>query len=149
MVIVTGKGRKERWMPLGATALQALWEYLMLRSQRAGKPTTALWISPQGRPLTPKAIYLTIKALGARAHDPGLHIHRFRHTSAINLLREGMSEPMLRLLGGWKKIPETYLRTPAAEDAARIHREISPADRLGEALEGHQARRRGSAKGRL
>ena len=52
---------------------------------------------------------------------------------------------MLRLVGGWKKIPDTYLRTLAAEDAARIHREISPADRLGEALEG----RRGKARGRL
>lgn len=27
LVLVMGKGRKERWMPLGAKALEELWEY--------------------------------------------------------------------------------------------------------------------------
>ena len=49
-----------------------------------------------------------------------MNMHRFGHTFAINVLRSGMSEPMLRLLGGWKKIPDTYLRTLSVEDAARV-----------------------------
>ena len=98
----------------------------------------------------PVVIYRTIKRLGERAEIPDLHTHRFRHSYAVNALRAGMSEPMLRLIGGWKKVPPTYLRTLDAEDAARIHREISPADRLVEALE-HRSedRRRGAARGRL
>ena len=70
------------------------------------------------------------------------------HSYAVNALRASMSEPMLGLVGGWKKIPDTYLRTLAAEDATRIHREISPADRLGQALQANQ-KRRGPARGRL
>ena len=35
-----------------------------------------------------------------------------------------------QLAGGWKRIPDTYLRTLGAEDVARVHREISPADKL-------------------
>ena len=46
-------------------------------------------------------------------------------------------------------LPETYLRTLAVEDAARIHREISLADRLGEALEHRGQDRRRDARGRL
>ena len=56
---------------------------------------------------------------------------------------------MLRLIGGWQKIPETYMRTLAIDDAAKELRAISPADRLGEALEGRQDRCRGQATGRL
>ena len=32
LILVMGKGRKERWMPLGAATLEALWEYLTLKS---------------------------------------------------------------------------------------------------------------------
>ena len=43
-----------------------------------------------------------------------------------------MSEPMLRLVGGRKKIPDTYLQTLAAEDAARTHREKQDQDQRRE-----------------
>lgn len=149
MVVVMGKGRRERWLPLGATATAALWDYMAIR-RKMRTETNALWISGQGGGMGPVVLYRLIKRLGAQAEIPDLHTHRFRHSYAVNALRAGMSEPMLRLVGGWKKIPETYLRTLAAEDAARIHREISPADRLGEALEHRgQDRRRGDARGRL
>jgi integrase len=71
-----------------------------------------------------------LERLAKRAGLPGLHPHQFRHTYAINALRSGMPERVLMLSGGWKKIPETYFRTLGAEDVARVHREISPADRL-------------------
>ena len=41
-----------------------------------------------------------------------------------------MPEKVLRMIAGWKKIPETYFATLTAEEAAAFHREISPADRL-------------------
>jgi len=93
---------------------------------------------------------LLLKALGRRVGDPDLHTHRFRHSFTMNALRSGMKEPMLRLIGGWKKIPETCMRTLAVEDAARELREISPADRLGEAFVVQQKnRRKGQPRGRL
>ena len=66
------------------------------------------------------------------------------------MLRNGMPLPMVELVGGWKKMPATYLRTLAAEDAAVDFEKFSPADRLGEAVERQgQNRRRGQARGRL
>ena len=41
-----------------------------------------------------------------------------------------MSERVLHIVGGWKKIPDTYMRTLGYEDAEKFHRQISPADRL-------------------
>ena len=133
---------------MGATATAALWEYLAVR-RKIRTETDALWLSGQGGAMGATVLYRTVKRRDEKADIPDLHTHRFRHSYAVNALRAGMSEPMLRLVGGWKKIPPTYLRTLDMEDAARIHREISPADRLGEALEGRQDRRRGQARGRL
>ena len=42
-----------------------------------------------------------------------------------------MSERVLQIVGGWKKITDTYMRTLGYEDAEKFHRQISPADKLG------------------
>ena len=59
--------------------------------------------------------------------EPGLWD---RLTWAMNMLRAGMPKEMIRRIAGWQKIPETYFRTLAAEDMARGHKEMSPADKL-------------------
>ena len=148
-VLVMGKGRRERWMPLGNVAQETLWEYLQVRS-RIPSVGDALWVSERGQAMQPNWLYLMLKRLGERAGILNLHTHRFRHTYAMNALRSGMPERVLMLAGGWKRIPETYFRTLGAEDVARVHREISPADRLGraEAVQNRQ-RKQGKARGKL
>jgi len=148
-ILVMGKGRRERWMPLGSVPQEALWEYMQARVMLAGNER-GLWVSEQGRPMQPNGIYTTIKKLGERAGIPNLHTHRFRHTYAVNALRGGMPERVLMLAGGWKRIPETYFRTLGAEDVARFHRQISPADRLGQAqAKDKRDQKRGKPRGRL
>ena len=111
--------------------------------------TDVLWVSAQGGAMGPVVLYRTIKRLGERADIPDLHTHRFRHSYAMNALRAGMSEPMLRLLGSCKKIPPTYLRTLDMDAAARIHRDISPTDRLGDGGSDTQEQRQGQPRGRI
>ena len=41
-----------------------------------------------------------------------------------------MPEQVLKIVGGWKKIPETYFRMLGEEDAKEFHRQVSPGDRL-------------------
>lgn len=102
LVVVMGKGRRERWLLLGATATAALWDYITVR-RKMRTESDALWVSGQGRGMGPTVLYRLIKRLGARAEIPDLHTHRFRHSYAVNALRAGMSEPMLRLVGGGRK----------------------------------------------
>ncbi|MCH7622001.1 MAG: tyrosine-type recombinase/integrase [Chloroflexi bacterium] len=127
---VMGKGRRERWMPIGDKVRELLGEYIRLRDQLTPN-TDALWVSGTGRAIQPSWLYNMLKRLGERAGISGLHTHRFRHTYAVTALREGMPEKVLEIVGGWRKIPDTYLRTLGDEDARRFHRQISPGDRLG------------------
>ena len=143
MIKVMGKGRRERWMALGSAALEALWEYLRVRGEF--EEGDHLWVDQLGRPMVSNWLYLMLIRLGKRAGIKGLHTHRFRHTYAVNALRAGMPERILQIAGGWRRIPDTYLRTLDEEDAARIHRSISPADRLN----GVQPRKNSAARGRL
>ena len=118
-------------MPLGDAAKSVLMDYLQER-EKLHPNTDALWVSGQGRAIKPNGIFQMLKRLGKRAGIPNLRTHRFRHSYAINALRAGMPERVLQIVGGWKKIPETYFRTLDAEDAMEFHRQVSPGTSWGE-----------------
>ena len=64
----------------------------------------------------------------------------------------GMPEQVLKIVGGWRKIPETYFRTLGEEDAKEFHRQVSPGDRLGKATSVRRTRQQpgnGHTRGRL
>ena len=149
-LLVMGKGRKERKMPIGDTARSAIWDYLQEREALMPR-TTAPWVSEQGEALLPNGICQLLRRLAKRANIEGMHPHRFRHSYAINTLRAGMPEQVLKIVGGWRKIPETYFKTLGEEDAIEFHRQVSPGDRLGRTASvgrtHHQGRRRGEALG--
>ena len=149
MILVMGKGRRERMMPVGEVVKAALWDYLQARQEQS-PGHTALWVSSRGDPMLPVWIYRMIKRTGENCGIPNLHTHRFRHSYAMNAVRKGVSDEILRVVGGWGKIPETYFRTLAQEDLLANHREISPADRLGRKRASKRRHRPGEdAKGRL
>ena len=148
-VRVMGKGRRERWMSLGEVARAMLIDYLQER-EKLSPPTNAVWVSGQGKALQPNGVFQIIKRLGKRAGIADLHTHRFRHSYAVNVLRAGMPERVLEIVGGWKKIPKTYFRTLGEEDAMEFHRQVSPGDRLGRAPSGRKGQpRQGPWRGKL
>ena len=113
---------------------------------------SALWVSEHGEAMEPGWLYLMLKRLGKRAGISGLHTHRFRHSYAMNALRNGMPERVLEMIGGWRKIPDTYFRTLGAEDARQFHKQVSPGDRLGRASAARKSSRQrsqGKPRGRL
>ena len=143
-----GKGRKERKMPIGETARSAIWDHLQEREALIPR-TKALWVSEQGEALLPNGICQLLKCLAKRANIEGTHPHSFRHSYAINALRAGMPEQALKIVGGWRKIPETYFKALGEEDAIEFHRQISLGDRLGKAVSSRRARQQGRQRGRL
>ena len=149
-LLVMGKGRKERRMPIGDTARSVMWDYL--REREALMPRTmSLWVSEQREALLPGGICQILKRLAKRANIEDMHPHRFRHSYAINALRAGIREQVAKIVGGWKKIPETYFRTLGEEDAREFHRQVSPGDRLRKTPSGRGTRRpsgNGKSKGK-
>ena len=65
---VTGKRAKERQMPIGSVATEALWEYLQERRRVALGHVADLWVDSRGNELSrPGWLYLRLKRLAAAA----------------------------------------------------------------------------------
>lgn len=86
-VIVEGKGRKERQVPVGRMALSAVQAWLRERHQFAEFDQQALFVSKQGNRLSARSVEKRLKEWGERAGVAGsLYPHRLRHSFATEML---------------------------------------------------------------
>jgi integrase/recombinase XerD len=127
---VLGKGSKERFVHLGRLARQALWLYVHHeRVEPLRYRDKHVFLTRQGRPFDRYSLRHLIKRLGNRA-DVSVTTHLFRHTCAVERLRNGMDLESLRHLLGHAKIQTTqkYLTALNEEDVAKKARRTSPGD---------------------
>lgn len=135
LVIVVGKGHKQRTVRFGAKARQAILRYLASRD----KPTanSPLWAAywkdgreRQGR-LTLRGLEIVCRNLGERAGVSPCHPHKFRRTFALWCLRGGCDLHSLRLMMGHSglQVLQRYLAL-AGEDIERAHKLHSPVDNM-------------------
>ncbi len=108
-----GKGSKERLVPLGSKAKEALQNYLPQRDfvvKKHGIDTKTLLISDAGRFLTRQDIYVFIKNQGEKIHK---HIspHTLRHSFATHLLENGADLIIVQELLGHSDVATTQLYT--------------------------------------
>ena len=113
-------------MYIGAVTTKAMGRYKMLRDALVPD----WWVDTQGNAMANNWLYLMLQRLSARAGFPGLHPHQFRHTFSINMIEADVPLPTLEVMGGWSRIPQTYLATQVDRAAKAAHRRVSPADRL-------------------
>lgn len=87
---VTGKGDKERVVPFGRPAAEALTQWLLVRGELVGDvPTPALFLGVRGGRINPRIIRGNLHRLAARAGVKDVAPHGLRHSSATHLLEEG------------------------------------------------------------
>ncbi|HFB83245.1 tyrosine recombinase [Thermosulfuriphilus ammonigenes] len=91
LVRVFGKGRKERLVPLGEAACQAIKDWLPLRERLLKDPAErALFVNNRGRRLTARSIHRLVRDRGRVAGlARPLHPHLLRHSYATHLLEGG------------------------------------------------------------
>lgn len=127
---IMGKGSKERIVRIGRVTQKALLRYILMRRDNHG----CLWLTEERRPMTRAGVEITIKRLTRRAGITGTKhgAHTFRHTAAINYLRNGGGEFTLQIMLGHSTLQMTrrYVSTLGAEDMIKAHRMASPVDNM-------------------
>jgi integrase/recombinase XerC len=118
---VTGKGRKERVVPLGIKAVQAIETYLRRRGAVVRKGRTvderALFISRDGTRLSPRSVQRMVRARGlALGTRESVHPHALRHSFATHMLDGGADLRVIQELLGHASLSTTQAYTHVSID---------------------------------
>ncbi|MBA7513936.1 Tyrosine recombinase XerD [subsurface metagenome] len=131
---VTGKGDKERIVPIGKFVQMELLHYIeKVRPQPYGRDYDRLFLSRGGKPITVNTVKLVFSRLAKSSGVNRLHAHLCRHTFAINYLLNGGDIFSLREILGHTTLDMVnhYLHFTSPQITAQHHK-YSPMDRMQE-----------------
>jgi integrase/recombinase XerC len=114
-ILVRGKGRKERMVPLGDTAAEAIREYLAKRKDLLAtkkKATPALLVNLRGQRLTTRSVGRIVKHIAvSKGLSPDVHPHTLRHAFGTHLLEEGADLRAIQEMLGHERLSTTQRYT--------------------------------------
>ncbi len=124
-VVVTGKGAKQRRIPLGEVAAQALENYLrvgrpVLAASRAGKAGAAVFLNTRGSRLTRQSAWeIVTRAASAGGVSLAISPHTLRPSCATHLLERGAVVRVVQELLGHASVTTTQVYTLVTADSLR------------------------------
>jgi integrase/recombinase XerC len=122
LIKVTGKGRKERIVPIGRKALEAVQSYLSARSARRtrdaiARPDQPVFITDAGKRMYPQMVGLIVKRyIGKVSEMEKKSPHVLRHTFATHLLNRGADLKAVKELLGHVSLSTTQIYTHVTTD---------------------------------
>lgn len=120
---VYGKGRKERWVPVGPKTLGVLRKYLVNHRNKIGGEV--LFCSKLGDGLEPGYVQKLVSRFGKRS-GVKLYPHLIRHSAATNFIRNGGSSAVLQKVLGHTSIVTTEKYTHLQDsDACQLYQSQS------------------------
>lgn len=129
VVRVTGKGGKERLVPMGEVA--ADWLHKYIKNERPAllkNPCDVLFPSKRGQQMTRQTFWHRIKRYATIADIPGhLSPHTLRHAFATHLLNHGADLRVVQMLLGHSDLSTTQIYTHVAKERLKsVHSEHHP-----------------------
>jgi integrase/recombinase XerC len=117
-IIIRGKGRRERIVPLGSHALQALRHYVQMldgelsKAGLAADPDAPLFVNKHGTRLSSRSVRRKVsKYLTQVGLDPDISPHTIRHSFATHLLDNGADLRSVQELLGHQSLSSTQVYT--------------------------------------
>jgi len=114
-ILIRGKGKKERYVPFGGSALAALSVYLPWRQQLLAtlkKKMPALLLNQRGGRLTTRSVGRIVKQIAiAKGLSPDVHPHTLRHAFGTHMLEEGADLRAIQELLGHERLATTQRYT--------------------------------------
>jgi integrase/recombinase XerC len=117
-ILIGGKGKKERFVPFGGSALAALsvylpWRLRLLQTLKiVSKGTSALLLNQRGGRLTTRSVGRIVKRIAvAKGLSPEVHPHTLRHAFGTHMLEEGADLRAIQELLGHERLATTQRYT--------------------------------------
>ena len=141
LVRLQGKGRKERIVPIGEMALDAIRRYrVSLPLQSSGVPPRALFCNQRGGRLTSRSVARIVTRYSSRLAGGAVSPHTLRHSFATHLLDEGADLRSIQEMLGHASLSTTQRYTHVATDQLlAVYDRAHP--RAGRATDGRPAKR--------
>jgi len=129
-LVAVGKGRKERIVPVGQSALGWLGRYIeQARPVFLKKKTSnALFLNRSGEGFTRQGLWKLIKKYAKMAGlERKVHPHTFRHSFATHLLEGGADLRSVQIMLGHADISTTQIYTHVTRDRLKdVHKRFHP-----------------------
>ncbi|HIY66264.1 MAG TPA: site-specific tyrosine recombinase XerD [Candidatus Agrococcus pullicola] len=122
IVRVTGKGNKQRLVPVGRFARRALDAWLVRGRpvfSAKGRSTPALFLGARGARLSRQNAWLVMQAVAERADIDHVSPHTFRHSFATHLIEGGADVRVVQELLGHASVATTQIYTHLTADTLR------------------------------
>ncbi|WP_083321598.1 site-specific tyrosine recombinase XerD [Corynebacterium sp. HMSC036D02] len=121
ILVLSGKGDKQRLVPLGSHAVKAVENYLVrARPVLATGASHALFLNTRGRALSRQSAWAAIKTAAQRAHlSTKISPHTLRHSFATHLLEGGADVRTVQELLGHSSVTTTQIYTHVTADSLR------------------------------